>query len=99
MFSTVKTIANQIKSNQIKYYTEDNLQNTHSYTPYTQCTIRHTYSYQYSYQYNPKLSFVIKKFGSGSIFCVFESVACILIGKDDKKMQPKISDSVCNDLY
>ncbi len=31
-----------------------------------------------------------KKFGSGSIFCVFASVACILIGKDgeyEKKME------------
>ncbi len=27
--------------------TEDNVQNTHTYTQYTQCTIRHTYSYQY----------------------------------------------------
>ncbi len=39
--------------------------------------------------------------GSGSIFCVFASVACILIGKDGEngKTHAKISDSVCNDLY
>ncbi len=29
-------------------YTDDNVQNTHTYTQYTQCTIRHTYSYQYT---------------------------------------------------
>ncbi len=40
----------------------------------------------------------------GSIFCVFASVACILIGKDEEyekkkwKKHTKISDSVCNDL-
>ncbi len=41
-----------------------------------------------------------KKIGSGSIFCVFTSVACILIGKDEEygKMHTKILDSVCNDL-
>ncbi len=41
-----------------------------------------------------------KKFGSGSIFCVFASVACILIGKDGEngKTHEKISDSVCNGL-
>ncbi len=32
----------------------------------------------------PKLSSVIKQIRSGSIFCVFPSVACILIGKDDE---------------
>ncbi len=36
------------------------------------------------YTLPPKLSSVIKKFGSGSIFCVFASVTSILIGKDDK---------------
>ncbi len=45
-----------------------------------------------------------KKIGSGSIFCVFASVACILIGKDGEyekteKRVAKISDSVCNGLY
>ncbi len=44
-----------------------------------------------------------KKFGSGSIFCVFASVACILIGKDGEyekteKKHEKILDSVCNGL-
>ncbi len=39
-------------------------------------------------------------FGSDSIFCVFASVACILIGKDGEygKKHVKILDSVCNDL-
>ncbi len=48
----------------------------------------------------PKLSSVIKQFRSGSIFCVFPSVACILIGKDGeyKKTHVKISDSVYKDL-
>ncbi len=36
------------------------------------------------YTLPPKLSSVIKKFGSGSIFCVFTSVTSILIGKDDE---------------
>ncbi len=33
-----------------------------------------------------------KKFGSGSIFCVFASVACILIGKDEEyeKMEKRM---------
>ncbi len=33
-----------------------------------------------------------KKFGSGSIFCVFASVACILIGKDGEyeKMEKRM---------
>ncbi len=43
-----------------------------------------------------------KKIGTGSIFCVFASVACILKGEDEeyekKKMHANISDSVCNDL-
>ncbi len=41
-----------------------------------------------------------KNFGSGSIFCIFASVACILIGKDEEygKTHAKISDSVCNGL-
>ncbi len=30
------------------------------------------------------------------IFCIFASVACILIGKDDE--YEKISNSVCKDL-
>ncbi len=50
-----------------------------------------------------KTFFRQKKIGSGSIFCVFASVACILIGKDGEyekngKMHAKISDSVCNGL-
>ncbi len=44
-----------------------------------------------------------RKFGSGSIFCIFASVACILIGKDGEyekngKTHAKIPDSVCNGL-
>ncbi len=51
----------------------------------------------------PKLSSLKKKIGSGSIFCVFASVACILIGKDGEykkngKTHAKILDSVCNGL-
>ncbi len=40
----------------------------------------------------PKLSSVKKKFGSGLIFCVFASVACILIGKDEEyeKMEKRM---------
>ncbi len=34
------------------------------------------------YTLPPKQSSVIQKFGSGSIFCVFASVASIFIGKD-----------------
>ncbi len=40
-----------IDSSYLQTYTDDNVQNTHSYTQYTQCTIRHTYSYQNTYQY------------------------------------------------
>ncbi len=36
------------------------------------------------YTLPPKLSSIIKKFGPGSIFCVFASVASIFIGKDDE---------------
>ncbi len=32
---------------------------------------------------NTSITFTLKKFASGSIFCVFRSVASILIGKDD----------------
>ncbi len=32
-----------------------------------------------------------KKFGSGSIFCVFASVACILIGKDEEYEEKRLS--------
>ncbi len=42
-----------------------------------------------------------KKFRAGSIFGVFASVACILIGKDgeyETKTPAQISDSLCNDL-
>ncbi len=42
-----------------------------------------------------------KKFRSGLIFCIFASVASILIEKDDeykKKCIQKMSDSVCKDL-
>ncbi len=37
-----------IDSTYLQTYTEDNVQNTHTYSQYTQCTIRHTYSYQYT---------------------------------------------------
>ncbi len=37
-----------IDSTYLQTYTEDNVQNTHTYTQYTQCTIRHTYSNQYT---------------------------------------------------
>ncbi len=39
-------------------------------------------------------------FGSGSIFCIFASVTCILIGKNGEygKTHAKILDSVCNGL-
>jgi len=56
------------------------------------------------YTLPPKLSSVMKKSRSEiQIVCVFASVACILIGKDEKyeknwKTHAKISDSVCNDL-
>ncbi len=36
------------------------------------------------YTLPPKLSSVIKKIVSGSIFCDFASLACILIGKDEE---------------
>jgi len=55
------------------------------------------------YTLPPKLSSVIKK-GSGSIFCIYASVASILIGNDEyendkyEKTHTKISDSVCKDL-
>ncbi len=42
-----------------------------------------------------------KKFRAGSIFGVFTSVACILIGKDgeyETKTPAQFSDSLCNDL-
>ncbi len=38
-----------IDSTYLQTYTEDNVQNTHTYSQYTQCTIRHTYSYQYTF--------------------------------------------------
>ncbi len=38
-----------IDSTYLQTYTEDNVQNTHTHTQYTQCTIRHTYSYQYTW--------------------------------------------------
>ncbi len=44
----------------------------------TSCCVNHVYTLPL------KLSSVIKKFGSGSIFCVFASVTSILIGKDDE---------------
>ncbi len=37
-----------LDSTYLQTYTDDNVQNTHTYTQYTQCTIRHTYSYQYT---------------------------------------------------
>ncbi len=35
-------------STYLQTYTDDNVQNTHTYTQYTQCTIRDTYIYQYT---------------------------------------------------
>ncbi len=60
----------------------------------TSCCVNHVYTLP------PKLSSVKKTFGSGSIFCVFASIACNLIGKDREygKTYANISDSVCNDL-
>ncbi len=60
----------------------------------TSCCVNHVYTLP------PKLSSVKKTFGSGSIFCVFASIACNLIGKDREygKTHANISDSVCNDL-
>ncbi len=48
------------------------------------------------YTLPPKLSSVIKKIRPGSIFCVFASVASILIGKDDEyeKTEKAHMDSV-----
>ncbi len=43
---SAKTI--YIYSTYLQTYTDDNVQNTHTYTQYTQCTIRHTYSYLYT---------------------------------------------------
>ncbi len=37
-----------IDSTYLQTYTDDNVQNTHTYTQYTHCTIRHTYSYHYT---------------------------------------------------
>ncbi len=37
-----------IDSTYLQTYTEDNVQNKHTYTQYTQSTIRQTYSYQYT---------------------------------------------------
>ncbi len=37
-----------IDSTNLQTYTEDNVQNAHTYSQYTQCTIRHTCSYQYT---------------------------------------------------
>ncbi len=37
-----------IDSTYLQTYTEDNVQYTHTYAQYTQCTFRHTYSYQYT---------------------------------------------------
>ncbi len=51
------------------------------------CTLKNKYD-NHVYTLPLKISSVIK-FGSGLIFCVFASVASILIGKDDeyKKMK------------
>ncbi len=41
--SVLQTVQKQFTYRQyIQTYTEDNVQNTHTYTKYTQCTIRHT---------------------------------------------------------
>ncbi len=37
-----------IDTTYLQTYTDDNVQYTHTYTQHTQCTIRHTYSYQYT---------------------------------------------------
>ncbi len=37
-----------IDNTYLQTYTEDNVQNTQTDTQYTQCTVRHTYSYQYT---------------------------------------------------
>ncbi len=37
-----------IDSTYLQTYTDENVQNTHAYTQYTLCTIRHTSSYQYT---------------------------------------------------
>ncbi len=59
----------------------------------TENTLKHTESEKinttsrcvnYAYTLPPKLSSVIKKIGSGSFFCVFASVACILKGKAEE---------------
>ncbi len=48
--SALQTVQNNlhIDSTYLQTYTEDNVQNTHTYTQYTQCTIRHTYSHHYT---------------------------------------------------
>ncbi len=50
----------------------------HSNICMTSCCVNHNYTLR------TKLSSVINFLGSGSIFCVFASVASILIGKDDE---------------
>ncbi len=48
--SVLHTVPKQLTYRQYHYlqtYT-DNVQYTHTYTQYTQCTVRHTYSYQYT---------------------------------------------------
>ncbi len=47
--SVLQTVQKQFTYRQYHYIlTDDNVQYTHKYTQYTQCTIRHTYSYQYT---------------------------------------------------
>jgi len=46
-----------IDSTYLQTYTDDNVQNTHTYTQYTQYTIRHTYSYKYNTHYTPYVQF------------------------------------------
>ncbi len=44
--SVLHTVQKQLTYRQYHYlqtYTDDNVQYTHTYTQYTQCTIRHTY--------------------------------------------------------
>ncbi len=53
---------------------DDNLQNTHTYTQYTQCTIRHTYSYEWMmHLYSALLCIVVhpKRFTTGERAFVF----------------------------
>ncbi len=70
-----------IDSTYLQTYTKDNVQNTHTYTQYTQCTIRHTYSintrytqyvHTYIYIYAFSRRFYPKRLTSGyTFFCQY----------------------------